>query len=131
MADVERLLDKIHIRDLAARCIVGINPQERDQRQDVVINITLHADLRKACQSDRIEDTVNYKTIKDQVAEAVERSQYYLIEHLAEQVAGICLADSHVQRVEVTVDKPGALRYARSVAVQITRSKPPVAGGSS
>jgi len=41
-------LDKIHIRDLLQRCIIGIYDEERREKQDVVINITLHADLRKA-----------------------------------------------------------------------------------
>lgn len=123
MAEPDAALDRIHIRDLVVRCIIGINPHERDQRQDVTINITLHADLRKAGVSDRIEDTVNYKTIKDQVAEMVEKSECYLIECLAQKVADLCLADPLVQRVDVTLDKPGALRYARSVAVQISRRR--------
>jgi D-erythro-7,8-dihydroneopterin triphosphate epimerase len=129
MADAEAPLDKIHIRDLVVRCIVGINPEERTQRQDVIINITLHADVSKACRSDRIEDTANYKTIKDQIVDMVEKSQCRLIECLAQQVADICLADSRVRRVEVTVDKPGALRFARSVAVEIVRGQSSVARG--
>jgi len=124
MAAVEPVLDRIFIRDLVVRCIVGINPHERNHRQDVTINITLHADLRQAAASDRIEDTINYKTIKDQVVEMVEQSQCLLIERLAQQIADLCLAEPRVRMVEVTVDKPGALRYARSVAVQIVRQRP-------
>ena len=123
MAASERHLDKIHIRDLALRCIIGIEPHERDHRQDVVINITLHADLRKAGQSDRIEDTVNYKTIKRKVVDLVENSSFLLVEKLAQQIADVCLAEAGVERVEVTLDKPGALRFARSVAVEIMRDR--------
>lgn len=123
MADAESRLDKIHIRDLVLRCIIGINPHERDQRQDVVINITMHADLRQAGRSDNIDDTVNYKTIKRKVVDLVENSSCLLVEHLAQQIADTCLVDQRVQRVEVTLDKPGALRYARSVAVQIMRER--------
>lgn len=123
MAAPEAGLDRIYIRDLVLRCIIGINPHERDNRQDVIINIVLHADLRDAGASDRIEDTVNYKTIKDRVVEMVEKSQFYLVERLARQIADICLSEPRVRRVEVTLDKPGALRFARSVAVQITRER--------
>ncbi len=120
----EPVLDQIHIRDLLLRCIVGIFPEEREKPQDIVLNITMHADLRAACQSDRIEDTVDYKGIKQSVSSMVTESSFFLIERLAESVARICLDASGVRRVDVTVDKPGALRFARSVAVEIHRERP-------
>ena len=119
----ERTLDAIHIRDLSLRCIVGIYPEERKAKQDVLINITLYADLSAACRSDRIEDTVDYKCIKKEVIAAVESSQCQLLEHLTARVAAICLAEPKVERVKVAVEKPGALRYARSVAVEIIRER--------
>ena len=114
-------LDRLHIKDLMVRCIVGVNPDERREKQDVVINMTLHADLAKACKTDRIEDTVDYKTIKKKVLKEVTESSYYLVERLAERAAEIALESPQVRRVDVMVDKPGALRFARSVAVEITR----------
>lgn len=119
----EHSTGRIHIRDLHARCIVGIYPEERKHKQDVIINITLEADLRAACRSDAIEDTVNYKSIKKAVYAMLEASQYLLIERLAEEVAALCLHDPKVREVTVTVDKPGALRFARSVAVELTRGR--------
>lgn len=119
----ERHLDMIHIRDLQLRCIVGLYEEERRAKQDVVINITLYADYQMACKTDRIEDTVDYKALKKKVVELVEGSGFYLIERLAQSVADACFETAEVQRVEVTVDKPGALRYARSVAVEIIRER--------
>lgn len=116
-------MDKIHIRGLRCRCIVGIFPEERTKTQDVEINLTLFADLRSACRSDCIEDTIDYKRVKDDVVALVERSSFMLIERLAEAVADVCLAQSRVRRVQVTVDKPGALRFAQSVAVEIVRER--------
>ena len=116
-------LDRIWIRDLRTRCIIGFNPWEREKSQDVLLNITLHTDLSKPCSTDDPEDTVDYKTIKNQVLGLVESSEFQLVERLAEAVAGLCLDDPLVQRVDVTVDKPGALRFSRSVAVEITRDR--------
>ena len=116
-------LDQIHIRDLRLRCIVGINPEERDKKQDVEINITLHADLRAAGRTDAIDDTVDYKSIKLKVVEEVEASSFFLVERLAEHVAGICLGDPKVRRVRVLIEKPGALRFARTVGVEIVRDR--------
>ncbi len=120
---VERPLDRIYIRDLEVRCIVGVNREERREKQDITVNITLHADLSTACKTDRIEDTVDYKGVKKRVLALVEGSQCFLVEHLAEKVAQVCLEDPMVQRVEVAIDKPGALRFARSVAVEIVRER--------
>lgn len=117
-------LDKIHIRDLQLRCIVGIYPEERREKQDVNINLTLHADLARAGQSDRIEDTVDYKSAKQAVVALVEQSSFQLVERLAQAIAETCLARPGVLRVDVTVEKPAALRFARTVGVEITRERP-------
>ncbi len=117
-------LDKIHIRDLRARCLVGINPNERVNKQDVVVNITLQADLRKAGRSDDIADTVDYKAVKQTVLALVEGSSFLLVERLAEAIAGACLAQAGVRRVRVLVEKPAALRFARTVGVEIVREGP-------
>lgn len=118
----ERRLDRIHIRDLAVDCIVGINPEERVKKQLVVISLTMHADLSRACRSDAIADTIDYKSVKQAVLREVEQSQFHLIERLAERIAEIALGFP-IKRVDVSVDKPGALRYARSVAVEISRAR--------
>jgi len=119
----DRELDRIHIRDLALRCIVGVYEHERREKQDVLLNLTLESDLLAACRSDRLEDTVDYKSVKKRVIETVESSSCQLIEHLAQKVADVCLADPHVQRVRVVLEKPGALRFARTVAVEIVRER--------
>ena len=115
--------DKISIRDLSIRCIIGVNEDERTEKQDVVINVTLFTDTRKAGQTDALEDSVDYKKVKKNILSLVESSEFLLIEKLADEIAKVCLDDSKVQKVNVTVDKPGALRYTRSVAVEIVRTR--------
>lgn len=115
--------DFIEINDLLLRTIIGINDDERVNQQDVLINLRLETDLRPAAKSDNIDDAVNYRTICKQVINFVEGSQFLLVERLAEEVATLCLADERVLSVRVRVDKPGALRFARSVGVEIERSR--------
>ncbi|MCE9614087.1 MAG: dihydroneopterin aldolase [Lentisphaerae bacterium] len=115
--------DRIFVRDLAVSCIVGIHPKERVAKQTVLINLALECDLAPAARSDNIADTVDYKVLKDRVVQAVSVSEHFLIEKMAEHVAGICLQDTRVRAATVTVDKPGALTGARSVAVEITRRR--------
>ena len=116
-------MDHIFVRDLAARAIIGDNPGERRARQDVVLQLRLGYDGGKAARTDKLADALDYRALKKRVIELVEASEFHLIEALAEAVATSCLEDRRVQEVTVTIDKPGALRFARSVAVEITRTR--------
>jgi FolB domain-containing protein len=114
-----KTLDRIRIHDLSFRCIIGVNDEERTKRQDVVVNLTLFADLASAAASDRLEDTVDYKTIKHRIVEEGEASHFHLLEGLAGRIGRICLEDRRVKVAKVTVEKPSALRFARSVSVEM------------
>jgi len=118
-----RRLDKIHIRDLLLRCIIGINDDERREKQDVNINIALRADLSEPGRTDNIDDTVDYKMIKKRVISMVEKSSFFLVERLAARIAEVCLEDNRIREVRVQVAKPGALRFARTVEVEIERAQ--------
>jgi D-erythro-7,8-dihydroneopterin triphosphate epimerase len=116
-------LDQIFIRDLRFRCFVGVDRKERRNRQDVVAQITLHVDLRGAGRTDAIEDTVDYRALKKAILRMAHDSSFRLVESLAERVAGLCLARDGVHCVEVVMEKPGALRFARTVGVRVVRTK--------
>ncbi|MBF0138765.1 MAG: dihydroneopterin aldolase [Magnetococcales bacterium] len=116
-------MDCITIRDLHLRCIIGIQDWERTTLQDVFLSLTLETDLELAGKSDRIEDTVNYKTLTKRIIHHVENSNHFLVEALAADVARLVLADERVVRVRVGLEKPGALRFARSVGVEIERDR--------
>lgn len=119
----DNMMDRIRIYDLLVRCILGINESERREKQDVLINLTIYTDMHKAGKSDRIEDAVDYRALKKRVLAMAESSQFYLEEALADAVAELCLGQPGVLQIEVRVEKPNALRFARSVAVEITRKR--------
>jgi FolB domain-containing protein len=116
-------MDRILISDLLVRCIIGIRDDERVNKQDVLINLSLAADLRKAGESDRIGDSVDYAALKKRIVALAEGSQFFLVEALAERIAAICLENPAVSEAQVRVEKPTALRFARSVGVEITRAR--------
>lgn len=116
-------MDKIFVKDLLVRAIIGINPEERVKLQDIVINLTLFADISRAAQTDDIEHAVNYKSITKRIIEHVEASSDYLVEKLVTDIARIILTEFEgVERVHVRVEKPGAIRFAQSVGIEIVRS---------
>lgn len=116
-------MDKITITDLLARGIIGVNDWERQTPQDILINIVLYVDTRQAAATDNIEDSVNYRTIAKKAQRHAESSQRLTVEALAGDLAQLCLEEPGVQKVLVKVEKPGAVRFARSVGVEIERSR--------
>jgi len=115
--------DKIHIRDLTVLTVIGVYPEERDIRQELILNIEILTDLKKAGLTDDFELTVDYDTLTEKISELVENTTFKLIESVAASVADYILGISGVNACRVTVDKPGAVRRARSVAVEIFRDQ--------
>ncbi len=116
-------MDKIIIRDLVARGIIGLNDWEREKPQEMRINITLYADLRQAGQSDDIADSVSYRTIAKKAMAHAESAARLTVEALAADIARLCLEEQRVQKVVVRVEKPGAVRFAEAVGVEIERTR--------
>jgi FolB domain-containing protein len=113
--------DKIIITDLLLRCVIGVNDWERKDKQDVLINLTIFTDMGSAGRSDDPADLMNYRTITKAIIQHVEESNYQLVEALAMAIARMCCVDFKAARAIVRVEKPGALRFARSVGVEIER----------
>jgi FolB domain-containing protein len=115
--------DQLIIKDLLLRGIVGINDWEREKKQDILVNLVLFTDTRRAGETDSIEDSVNYRTVTKQVIQLVENGKRFTVEALAADIARLCVQTPGVSRARVRVEKPGALRFARSVGVEIERSR--------
>jgi dihydroneopterin aldolase/D-erythro-7,8-dihydroneopterin triphosphate epimerase len=116
-------LDQVFISALLVRGIIGINPDERVNEQDINVNVVMWVDTSAAARSDDIDDAVNYRTIAKQIIAHIANGEPMLVERLVSEIAEVCLADHRVERVEVSVDKPGALRHARTVGIKIMRSR--------
>ena len=114
-------MDKVLIRNLRVQSIIGINEEERSQDWDIVVNLELFTDTRKAAQSDHIEDCVNYAKVVEKVREYVKKAASHTVEALAEGICKVCFSFSGVDGVVVRVEKPGAVRMVESVGVEITR----------
>ena len=116
-------MDQVFITDLMARGIIGINGWEREQPQEILINIVLLADLHRVGKSDNIQDSVNYRTVAKKVLAHAETIQRQTVEALAADIARLCLEEPSVQKVRVRVEKPGAVRFSSSIGVEIERAK--------
>ncbi len=114
--------DWIIVENLALRAIIGIFDFERDRRQEVRVSFRIATDIRSASETDNIAQALDYKSVTKQIIELVETSSFFLVETLVERIATQILQEPRAILVEVKLEKPGALRHASSVGVQITRS---------
>jgi FolB domain-containing protein len=115
--------DRILIKNLRVQGILGIKPEERVDKQEILINADLFVDIESAAETDDIHDAVNYRTVTKRMIAHVEGSSDLLVEKLAVNLAHIILSEFEVERVILRVEKPGALRFAESVGIEVDRRR--------
>jgi FolB domain-containing protein len=116
-------MDKVIIKNLLARGIIGIHDEERKRPQDILINVTLFTDTHRAAETDDINDCVNYSTMSKKIQTHAESAERFTVEALANDIAKLCLEDNNVQKAIVRVEKPRAVRFAESVGLEIERGR--------
>jgi D-erythro-7,8-dihydroneopterin triphosphate epimerase len=109
----------IRIVNLSLRTIIGFIEWERNVLQDVILNITVEFDPRKAVETDSIADSLNYKDLKKEIVAVVEFSKFALLEKLTAAVLEAVMKHEKVLAATVRIDKSHALRFAESVAVEM------------
>jgi FolB domain-containing protein len=115
--------DKILIKDLLIRGIIGIHDWEREKKQDILINVEMEADCRPAGLSDDFQDAVDYRAVTKSIINLVEMSEFFLVEKMAEEIAALCLQNPKVDLARVRVEKPGAVRFSKSVGIEVERRR--------
>ncbi len=118
-------MDIIFLRGLHIETIIGIYDWERDSKQTVVLDIEMASDIRKAAESDSIDDTLDYKAVSKRLISFVEESRFFLVEKLSEEIAKILLNEFKVSWLRLTLNKKGAIRGASDVGIIIERGERP------
>ena len=113
----------IKIKNLRLRTLIGIEPHELKNEQDIIINIKIKYDYQKASQSDNIDDTVNYKELKQSIIKHIQSNHFLLVEKLVSSILDLIMEDTRIQQAKVEIDKPHALRFCDSVSVTEKRTR--------
>jgi dihydroneopterin aldolase len=120
--------DRIFLRGLSAKCIIGFIDWERRTPQTLLIDLEIPCDCSRAARSDQVEDTVDYKRVAKRVLGWLPTTQFQLVESLAHHLALLLLSEFSLDWVRVSVNKPGAIRDSRDVGVQLERRRPDLEG---
>ncbi|MPQ48869.1 dihydroneopterin triphosphate 2'-epimerase [Marinifilum sp. N1E240] len=113
----------IRVKNLLIRTYIGFNPDELRNKQDVVINMTIKANVEEAIKNDDVENSYNYKTITKKVITLVQEGKFKMLENLTQQILDLILLNPQVEWAKVEVDKPHALRFAESVSIELESSR--------
>ncbi|OQY33912.1 MAG: dihydroneopterin aldolase [Chloroflexota bacterium] len=116
-------MDKVIIKDLLARGIIGVHAWERERPQDILINLVLFGSISKAGETDNVEDSINYQTVAEKTLAHVENAKRLTVEALATDIAKLCLENGAVKKVCVRVEKPSVVPFTTSVGVEIERTR--------
>ena len=114
-------MDRIFLSEMKIETTGGIWEWEKRIKQQVIIDIEMSADIKKAAASDQIEDTLNYKAVAKSVRKLVEESSFQLVETMAEKISELVIGEHNVSWVRVKVNKPGAIRGSKGVGIIIER----------
>jgi 7,8-dihydroneopterin aldolase/epimerase/oxygenase len=113
-------MSRIAIVDLEVFYCIGVTDEERAQPQRLLLTVDLNFDFSSASVSDRIEKTINYQQVADDLLKFGEGRSWKLVEKLAANVADILLSKYKPQSIMVEVKK-FTIPQARYVAVSLTR----------
>ena len=113
----------IRIKNLLVRTIIGFNPEERINRQDVIINAEIEVEVINAISTDKQDGIYDYKAITKAIIAFVTDSKFNLLEKLTHEVLQLIIQDERVIRAKVEIDKPHALRFSESVSVELEAKK--------
>jgi len=114
-------MDIVYIRELEIETIIGIYDWEREQRQVVSLDLEMATDIRPAAKDDDIQKTLDYKSVAKRLIDFVEKSEFFLVEKLAEEIAGIVQNEFGVSWLRLRLGKPGAVTGSKEVGVIIER----------
>jgi len=123
VSNEEHIPATLFIKNLTVTCIIGVNPYEREHKQEIRMQLFLWTDIAKASRSDNFEDALDYSAIYKEVVKRVEHSRFYLIERLAYEVATICLQHPLTRKVKVVLEKIEVLEKAESAGIELTLEK--------
>ena len=115
-------MTKIKVKNLLLRTYIGFNPEEQENKQDVIINFEIETDVSpEVLETDEPDGILDYKVITKKIIGLVQNGRFNLLEVLTKRILDLIMEDEKVKRAKVEVDMPHALRFAVSVSLEMEK----------
>lgn len=115
-------MDTIFLEQVSVQTKLGVPEWERMVPQTIILDIEISYDLSKSCQSDAIEDTIDYGQVVARIRETLTEHSFKLVEALAEHVCQLILKEFKAESVKIKVAKPAVLPGLKALGVVIERN---------
>lgn len=117
------LEDMVLVKDLRLSTIIGVNPWEREEKQVVVVNLTVYPSKLLFPASNDSSKSHHLRTLVRTLTRYIESSCYKTVEAFAVAVARIALEKCHVNKIRVRLEKPSAILFADASGIEVTRDR--------
>lgn len=117
------VMDIVFIENFRGETVIGIDDDELHDPQPVTMNLAIGVPSLRACQTDRIQDTVNYAAVREALHALLGMNRVKLLEALAESVAQLLIAGFGAHWVRVQIAKPARFDDVDGVGVVIERRR--------
>ncbi|KAI8147624.1 Dihydropteroate synthase-like protein [Fennellomyces sp. T-0311] len=113
--------DIVFVKDLRLSTIIGVNPWEREEKQVVVVNLTVFPSMLLA--KDESSKSYHLRTLVRTLTRYIESSGYKTVEAFAVALARIAIEKCHVNKIRVRIEKPSAILFADASGIEVTRDR--------
>ena len=115
----------IRVKDLSLRTFIGFKPHEKKHKQDVLIQLEVEVETSMVEHNDdyQAEGFYDYRSMTKSVIKLVEESRFDLLEALTRNVLDEIMSNPLVKKAKVEIEKPHALRYSRTVSIEISSER--------
>ena len=118
-------MDVIQLTGIRCYGYTGYLPEEQTLGQWFEVDLRISVDLAVAGRTDRIEDTLDYRSAISAVKQIIATAKFALVEKLAETIVTTVLADEMVEQVELKLHKLAAPipDFGGKITIELTRAK--------
>ncbi|MBA4143891.1 MAG: dihydroneopterin aldolase [Nitrosospira sp.] len=116
-------MDIIFLQELKIKTLIGVYPWELSTAQTIQLDLEIALPTSRACQTDKLDDALDYALIVQRIHETLAQKHFSLLEALAEHIAQLILGEFSSPWVKVSVAKLSAIRGVKKVGVCIERGR--------
>lgn len=113
-------LATVQMNDFSVLVMIGTRPEERLAPQDLTLQISFDYDAGPASHTDDLGHAVDYGALHDRIVTETGKTQFLLLESLADFILNIIMEDTRILSASVAVEKRGVFKDVRSVSVKMT-----------
>jgi dihydroneopterin aldolase len=111
---------QIFLKEIVLNASVGVNPEEKVNRQNLIISVTVDVNEPENPVDDTIEHVLSYDDILKDVEQIILSGHTNLLETLAERIKDSVFCYKQAMGVTVVVEKPDIYTHVKTAGVKLS-----------